>query len=187
MVPDILLPLPVKSVYGIGPKSSKRLNNIGIYTIKDLLTLPKEFLIDFFGKPGIDIYNRIRGIDNRKINVERERKSIGVERTFRADTRDKELLKRYLHRFAIDLALSLEKKRLYCKTVTLKTKDENFKLHTKSKTLDYYINLADEIFEIGVYLLDEIDMHYNIRLIGLMVSNLTTVSIKQLSLFESDI
>ncbi len=186
MVPDILLPLSVKSVYGIGPKSSKRLNNIGIYTIKDLLALSEEFLTDFFGKLGIDIYNRIRGIDNRKINVERERKSIGIERTFKTDTGNKVLLKRYLHKFAIDLAFSLGKKQLYCKTVTLKIKDENFKLQTKSKTLDYCINLADEILEIGTHLLDEIDMRDNIRLIGLTVSNLTTVSIKQLSLFESE-
>lgn len=74
------------------------------------MALLEEFLIDFFGKPGMDIYNRIRGIDNRKINVERERKSIGIERTFKTDIQDRTLLKRYLHKFAIDLAFSLEKK-----------------------------------------------------------------------------
>ncbi len=186
MIPDILLPLPVKSVYGIGPKSSKRLNNIGIYTIKDLLALPEKFLIDFFGKLGTDIYYRIRGIDNRKINIEREKKSIGIERTLKTDTGDRNLLKRYLHKFATDLELSLKKSQLYGKTITLKLKDENFKLQTKSKTLDHYINLGDEILAIGTHLLDEINMRKNIRLIGLTVSNLTTVPAKQLSLFGSE-
>ncbi|MDI9476591.1 MAG: DNA polymerase IV [Bacillota bacterium] len=184
MVPGILLPLPVKSVHGIGPRSSEKLNNIGIYTVKDLLMLSEEFLTDFFGKAGIDIYNRIRGIDNRRVNTERKRKSIGIERTFGSDTKNKDLLKSYLHRFAIDLASSLGKRRLYCRTITLKIKDENFKLRTKSKTLDNYISLADEISQIGMLLLDEMDVYSNIRLIGLTVSNFATVAIKQLSLFD---
>lgn len=184
MVPDILLPLSVKSVHGIGPKSSERLNNIGIRTIKDLLMLSEEFLTDFFGKSGIDIYNRIRGIDNRKINTERKRKSIGIERTFGSDTKDKDLLRNYLHKFATSLAFSLERRQLYCKTVTLKIKDKNFRLRTKSKTLDNYINLADEIFQIGINLLDEMDICSNIRLIGLTVSNFATVMVEQLSLFD---
>jgi len=184
MIPDILLPLSVKSVHGIGPKSSKKLNNIGIYTVKDLFRLSENFLTDFFGKSGMDIYNRIRGIDNREINTERKRKSIGTERTFRNNTKDRDLLKKYLHKFAIDLALSLERRQFYCRTVTLKIKDENFKLRTRSKTLNNYINLADEIFGMGMYLLDEMDITDNIRLIGLTVSNFTTIAVEQLSLFD---
>lgn len=184
MIPNILMPLPVKSVHGIGPKSSEKLNNIGIYTIRDLLMLSEEFLVDFFGKSGIDVYNRIRGIDNRKINTKRKRKSLGTEHTFRNDTKDKDLLKKYLHRFARDLASSLEKRQLYCKTVTLKIKNENFKLRTKSKTLNNYINFTDEIFKVGVHLLDEMDVSDNIRLIGLTVSNFTVTAAEQLSLFD---
>jgi DNA polymerase-4 len=132
----------------------------------------------------LDIYNRIRGIDNRKINTERKRKSLGTEHTFRNDTKDRDVLKKYLHRFAIDLASSLGKRQLYCRTITLKIKDENFKLRTKSKTSDSYIDSVEEISQIGMYLLDEIDVCSNIRLIGLTVSNFATVAIKQLSLFD---
>ncbi len=87
MIPDILLPLPVKSVHGIGPKSAKRLNDIGVYKVKDLMNLTEEFLIELFGKQGREIYYRIRGIDNRSINTERERKSLGTETTFTKDTK----------------------------------------------------------------------------------------------------
>lgn len=185
MVPEILLPLPVTSVYGIGPKSSKRLNNIGIYTIEDLLRLPEDFLIELFGKAGIDIYNRIRGIDKRKINTHRQRKSIGSESTFKNNTKNIDTLKKYLHKFSIELAFSLEKKQLYCRTITLKIKDENFKLQTKSKTLNNCTSSAKEIFQTATDLLDEIDIKNNIRLIGLTSSNLTSITFKQLSIFDN--
>ena len=61
MVPEILLPLSVGEVHGIGPKSAKRLNNIGIYKIRDLMNLSEEFLVSFFGNHGTEIYERIRG------------------------------------------------------------------------------------------------------------------------------
>lgn len=186
MVPDILLPLPVKAVHGIGSKSAKRLNNIGIYRIEDLMPLSRDFLTGFFGKSGIDIYNRIRGIDNRRVNTERETKSIGTERTFRQDTKDKDMLKEYLHNFSQELAISLQKEGFYSRTITLKIKYEDFKTHTKSKTLNNHINTMGEIFQIAMHLLDEIDITDNIRLIGLTTSNLTNFAVEQLSIFKDD-
>ena len=76
MIPKILEPLPVKKVHGIGEKSIKRLNDIGIYTIKQLMRLTEEEIIYYFGKLGIEIYNRIRGIDNRQVSTEREIKQL---------------------------------------------------------------------------------------------------------------
>lgn len=184
MVPDILLPLPVRAVHGIGSKSSKRLNNIGIYTIEDLLALSEDFLIDFFGKTGLDIYRMIRGIDKRKVNPERERKSIGTERTFRRDTRDRNILRGYLYEFAQDLALSLEKRDFYCRTIILKIKYEDFRTQTKSRTLNSCINKAEDIYEIGLQLLNELELNRKLRLIGLTAANLTNLTIEQLSLFD---
>lgn len=184
MIPDILLPLPVKSVYGIGAKSTKKLNNIGIYTVEDLMRLSEEFLIEFFGKAGSEIYNRIRGIDSRKINITRERKSIGTESTFSDYTKDKEVLKDFLRNFSIDLESSLEMKNLQAKTITLKIKDISFRTRTKSKTLNNYINSFDDIFEVAANLLYEIEIDQDIRLIGLTASNLETLKLEQLSLFD---
>lgn len=182
MVPYILYPLPVKSVHGIGPKSAKRLNNIGIYTVEDLFALSEEFLIELFGKSGVDIYSRIRGIDNRKIETERERKSLGTETTFR-ETKDKELLKRYLHEFAYDISSSLQRKNLQGRTITLKVKYEDFKTQTKSRSLVNDISSAEDIYDNGVSLLDELKLSKNIRLIGLTISNLSSAGLEQLSLF----
>lgn len=185
MIPEILLPLSVKSVHGIGPKSAERLNNIGIYTVEDLLNLSEDFLVELFGKWGNDIYNRIRGIDNRKIDTERERKSLGTETTFSKITKDKEILKSYLYDFSIEIADSLIANKIQGKTITLKVKYEDFKVKTKSKTLLNDISLANDIYEIGSSLLDEIELTKNIRLIGLTISNLSTTEMEQLSFFDS--
>ena len=77
MIPDILRPLPVSKIYGLGEKSVEKLNNMGMFKVDDLYELPKEFFIEYLGKYGIDIYERIRGIDNREVKVNRDRKSYG--------------------------------------------------------------------------------------------------------------
>ncbi len=184
MIPDILLPLPVKSVHGIGPKSAKRLNDIGVYKVKDLMNLTEEFLIELFGKQGREIYYRIRGIDNRSINTERERKSLGTETTFTKDTKNKEILKSYLKSFSAEISTSLIQKRLYGRTLTLKVKYDDFTVRTRSKTLIEEINSQDMIYEVALTLLDDIKLSRKVRLIGLTISNLSTLGMEQLSLFD---
>ena len=184
MIPDILLPLPVKKVYGIGPKSAKRLNDIAVYTIEDLLRLSEEFLEGLFGKSGRETYNRIRGIDLREIDLSRERKSLGIERTFKEDTDDIKLLKEYLKSYSINLAAELENKQIHTRTIIVKVKDESFRTQTRSKTLSSHIRSAEEIFEIGESLLDEIEITQKIRLLGLTAANLISLDLEQLSLFD---
>lgn len=184
MIPDILLPLPVKSVYGIGSKSSKRLNDIGIYAVEDLMRLSEEFLVEFFGKYGSEIYNRIRGIDNRVVEVTRERKSIGSESTFDIATKDIDILKSYLKEFSIEISDTLISKGLQGRTLTIKMKDEYFNQHTKSKTLNSYISNEDDIYNNGINILNEIELDNKLRLIGLTISNLISLEMEQLSLFD---
>ncbi|WP_420857126.1 DNA polymerase IV [Tissierella carlieri] len=184
MVPNILLPLPVRKVHGIGPKSAKKLNGIGVYTIEDLLGLSEYFLIELFGKAGMEIYSRIRGIDYRKVNTTRERKSLGVERTFEEATSDKKVLMKYLERFSEELSYDLKNRGIHGRTITLKIKDENFAVQTRSKTLNEYINDLPQIFDISLELLEEIEIHNKIRLIGITASNLMTSELEQLSLFD---
>lgn len=183
MVPKILFPLKIEKVYGLGSKSVKRLNDIGIFTVEQLYNLPQELLTDYFGKFGIEIYNRIRGIDNREVTVYRERKSIGRETTLREDTKDKNLLKEYLREFAEDIGSTLESKNMKGKTVTLKIKTSSFVNHTKSKTLPDFIWKVEDVYREGCIILEEIDLVEDIRLIGLSVSSLKEGKAEQLSLF----
>lgn len=183
MLPDILLPLNITKIHGIGPKSAKRLNNIGIYNVKDLYSLSEEFLIDFFGKHGREIYLRIRGIDERSVNVVRERKSLGTERTFSPSTKDIKILRNYLEKFSIEVADGLKERKLYGRTVTVKIKFSDFKIQTKSKTFENDFNDFENIYYTSLLLLDEINIKQEVRLIGLTISNLTEFGIKQLSIF----
>lgn len=184
MVPEILLPLPVKSVHGIGSKSTKKLNNIGIYNINDLLKLSEEFLTELFGKSGSEIFNRIRGIDPREINTYRERKSVGTEITLGKGTKDKEMLISYLYDFSLEIENSLKSKKIHSRTISLKIKDEDFIVHSKSKTLTTHINSSSDIFLIAKNLLEEVQLDKNIRLIGITASNLITTDLKQLSFLK---
>lgn len=181
MVPEILLPLPVKAVHGIGPKSAGKLNDIGIYTIEDLLDLSEDFLIELFGKHGSEIYDRIRGIDKRKVDIDRERKSLGTETTFSQATRDKGRLCTYLKSFSKEVSISLIEKELQGRTITVKVKYDDFSIRTKSRTLFHNTNDEEEIFELACSLLEEIKLDKKVRLIGLTVSNLSSLDFKQLS------
>ncbi len=184
-VPDILKPLNISKVHGIGQKSKNNLNNIGIYTIGDLLLLSKEYMVEIFGKHGLEIYDRIRGIDLRKVEYESKlNKSIGKERTLKNDTKDKNELKKYLYSFSKEIIESLYNKDLYFKTIVLKYKTKDFETHTKSKTINVYSDNQQTLYCEACKMLDEIQINIDLRLIGLSVSNFVTFSKKQLSFFE---
>jgi DNA polymerase-4 len=184
MLPEILFPLPVNKVYGLGQKSAKKLNDIGIFTVEELYKLPEELLIEFFGKFGVDIYQRIRGIDKREVEISRERKSIGRETTLRTDTDNKEDLKIYLKAFAESISSTMQSKNVRGKSITVKIKTSSFINHTKSKTLMHYIWQAEEIYNEACSILEEIELKETIRLIGISVSALKENTVEQLSMFS---
>lgn len=184
-VPDILKPLNISKVHGIGQKSKDNLNNIGIYTIGDLLLLSKDYMVEIFGKHGLEIYDRIRGIDLRKVEYNsKTSKSIGKERTLKIDTRDKTELKKHLSSFSKEIVKSLDKKELFFKTIILKYKTKEFETHTKSRTINVYSDSKETLYSEACKILDEIEIETELRLIGLSVSNFVTFSKKQLSFFE---
>lgn len=183
MMPELLFPMSVGKVYGIGRKSKERLNQIGIYTIEDLHSLSKGFLIDLFGKGGNEIYDRIRGIDNREIETTRIRKSIGVERTFRA-TRDKKILLEKLLVYSKELSQDLSLRNLHGRTLSVKIKDEDFETHTKSRTFAYCFYEQEEIYKLASMLFSEMEWDMGLRLLGISISNLMDRDLTQLSFFK---
>ncbi|WP_372610815.1 DNA polymerase IV [Halomonas sp.] len=82
--------LPVKKLHGVGPATGARLDAMGIHTCNDLRELPIDRLLDEFGKFGLRLHDLSRGIDDRPVRVERERKSVSVETTFDRDLPDLE-------------------------------------------------------------------------------------------------
>ena len=179
---DKILPdIPVRKVHGIGRKTSEKLAKIGISKVADLLRLDEEYLVYNFGKQGSYIYNVIRGIDDRKVNPQRKRKSIGKERTLKANTDDKILLYSYLKKISSLIEDEMNIKDIQAKTVNIKIKDEYFNTHTKAITLQEPISKAEDIYREALGLFDEAYKGDKLRLIGISLSNLTKKDLNQLS------
>ena len=182
MLPNILLPLNISKIHGLGKVSVAKLNNMGIYSINDLYRMPKEFYTEYLGKNGTEIYDRIRGIDNRKVEIVRERKSVGKERTLKVDTKNKEELLQYIKEFSFEIEEVLSRKNVVGKTVTLKFKTKDFENHTRSKTLNNYIGTQSEIFKVAEELLESEELKEDVRLIGISISSFKETEVQQLSL-----
>ncbi|CAI3709020.1 DNA polymerase IV [Clostridium neonatale] len=182
MLPEVLFPLKIDRIHGLGKISVSKLNNMGIYYVKDLYKMPREFFVEYLGKNGVDIYERIRGVDLRKIELEHERKSIGKERTLKFNTNNKEELLEFLREFSYEIEDYLLRKNVMAKTITLKYKTENFENHTRSKTLNKYISNNKEIYEAEKELL-EAEKERMVRLIGLSASSFKENEVEQISLF----
>ncbi|WP_317310425.1 DNA polymerase IV [Clostridium thermobutyricum] len=183
MLPDILFPLPIRRIHGLGKKACEKLNNMGIFKVEDLYKMDKEFFIKYLGKYGIEIYERIRGIDKREVKVSRDRKSVGKEKTLKSNTNNIDELKEYLMEFAKKINEILDKTDKSGRTITLKYKTGEFQNHTRSKTLSKYIQSFEDIYEVGCELLEETPIEEEIRLIGLSISSFREEKEVQLKLF----
>ncbi len=185
MVPEVLRPLPIKKVHGLGKKSVEKLNKIGIFSIDDLLNYNKVFLEDYLGKAGGEIFDRINGIDNREVKVNTEgRKSIGTETTLSEDSDDISKLKSILLDFSSKIESILDRKLFSAKTVTLKIKSFDFITHTRSKTLNHFIHTSNDIYSVANDLINEYDLNKKVRLIGLTVSNFEDRNQEQINIFD---
>lgn len=130
-----LLPtLPIRKLWGVGKKTEDEFNQLGIFTVLDLIEYDRQFLIDRWGRRGYEFLRFAHGIDNSQVEVSQEAKSMGEEKTLRENTKSIEELSNYLHGFSKSIATRLSREELKCKTITVKVKYDDFKLITRSKT-----------------------------------------------------
>jgi len=84
-VPEFMEKLPVRKIWGIGEKTERKLEELGAKTCSELQRFSRPELIDLFGKFGLDLYELCRGIDHRRVEPDRPRKSLSTEETFAVD------------------------------------------------------------------------------------------------------
>jgi DNA polymerase IV len=84
-VPDFMDKLPVRKIWGIGEKTERKLEELGVKTCGQLQRFSRSELVEFFGKFGLDLYDLCRGIDHRPVEPDRPRKSLSTEETFTVD------------------------------------------------------------------------------------------------------
>lgn len=165
--------LAVKKFHGVGPATAEKMHRLGIDTGADLRTRSLEFLTGHFGKSGPYFYGIARGIDNRQVKPDRERKSIGAEDTFVEDIRELDLAKAELAALASRVWRHCEANGVSGKTVTVKVKYSDFRQITRSRTLSHPFSGEAEIVGHASQLLEmAFPFRMPVRLLGVTISNL---------------
>lgn len=131
---QILDPLPVGRIWGIGKVTEKALKSERIDTIEQLRKTPTEVLRRIFGEQTAHVLRLARGIDDRKVESWREARSISSEQTFATDITDKDILLGVLLGQVEDVAQRLRMNNLEAKTITLKLRYDDFRTVTRSRT-----------------------------------------------------
>jgi len=170
---SFLSPLPVTKLPGIGKKTERILNGLGINTIGKLSTMPLSALKSHFSAFGEILWRYSRGIDDRKVEPPAEAKSISRETTFGKDTRDHSLLKATLRYLSERVGSQLRQRGKQARCVTLKLRYADFTTITRRHTLRQSSDSDQTIFDTGVGLLNQALSQQKVRLIGIGVSNLT--------------
>jgi len=164
--------LDIGLFYGIGKVTEQKMHNMKIYKGRDLKKLKLEQLTSIFGKAGEFYYHVVRGIDNRLVTPFRERKSIGVERTYLEDISDLCIIRGKIE-YLIDLLLErMNKEQKKGKTFILKIKYSDFTTMTRSITQDELILEKENLVNLAYALLPyEKIKEKKVRLIGVSISN----------------
>jgi len=102
--------LPVRKIWGIGEKSERKLEEVGVKTCGELQRFSRPELVDVFGKFGLDLYDLCRGIDRRPVEPDRPRKSLSTEETFTIDLTTLEQCDEKLEELFQDLMADLAQK-----------------------------------------------------------------------------
>ena len=181
-----LRPLPVESLWGVGPATLAKLHRMGVLTVADLADLPIENVVAAVGRShGAHLHALANGHDDRAVEPSRSMKSIGHEETFALDHHDRATLERELLGFADSVAGRLRAGGLAGRTVQIKVRFGDFTTITRSVTLPGPADDARTLAEAGRRLLDQVDPSPGVRLLGLSVSGLTAETGRQLTLDEA--
>jgi DNA polymerase-4 len=178
--------LPAEMLWGVGPKTSARLNELGIHTIGDIAKWPESEMIRLFGENGRELSRHAKGLDDRPIVTERETKSISQEETFVRDVHDDKSLEKTLREQAAEVARQLRKNNLAGTTIKLKIRWPDFTTLTRQMTLSQPTDQSEEISIVALDLMRTVRKSGQaVRLIGVGVSGLGP-PIRQLSLWDTE-
>lgn len=169
-----LHPLPVRALWGVGPKTAAKLERFGVTTVGDVARLPLDVLVGALGTAaGGHLHDLSHNRDPRPVVTDREVKSIGHEETFGDDLHDRADIERELLRLADSVAARLRAARVRSRTISLKARYPDFSTVTRSRTLAQSTEAAPEIMATVRTLLDQVDHRRGLRLVGVHCSSLS--------------
>ena len=177
-------PLPVKSLWGVGPATLEKLERIGIRKVSDLAAVDRVALQHSIGEAHANhLIGLAHGIDHSLVVADREAKSIGNEETFAHDVFDRGQLRTHLVRLADEVARRCRNDQQLPRTITLKVKFSDFQTVTRSHTSPTSMVSAQAMLRVLSPLLESLDISRGVRLIGISTRNFDEHE-PQLSLFD---
>lgn len=178
---EFLASRPVGFIYGVGAVSAGKLANDGFRLIGDLQRADEHDLMRRYGEEGQRLWRLARGHDTRKVDPERDTKSVSSETTFNTDISEFRPLEQTLWELTEKVSARLKAAQLSGSTVTLKLKSADFKIRTRARSLAAPTQLASRIFTEGRDMLKNEVGATRYRLIGIGVSHLVEASGEDLS------
>ncbi|MCB0635800.1 MAG: DNA polymerase IV [Lewinella sp.] len=165
--------LPIAKFHGIGKVTAAKMERLGVRTGLDLKRLSEIELVQRFGKAGRHYYRIVRAEDERPVNPNRIRKSIGAERTYREDVSAAAEMREKLAYLVDKVFDYMQKADNFGRTVTLKMKTPAFQIHTRSRSFPTEVRRREQLRATVYELLAEnIEEVGSVRLLGVTVSNL---------------
>lgn len=183
---QVLDPLPIRALPGIGPAAESRLNHVGVTHVKHVRGFEQLELQDLLGDAaGSSLWRMVRAIDARKVESHRVRKSIGIEDTFGHDVQGLPSLHDELQNLVNSLVTRMAHRGISGRTISVKLRDSTFHTTTKSSTLDAATHSLSVISDTAHLLLEALEPRSPVRLLGVSVSGLSPWI--QGDLFEQDV
>lgn len=170
---DLLRPMDVRVIPGVGPATAERLRRVGIHTVEQLERVSEDEMVRLLGNAnGHWLHSLARAEDDRPVVAEREAKSVSVEGTYDTDLTDRTLMEGLLTRQAKEVAARLRKSGLSGRTVTIKVRLHDFTTLSRSTTLGSPTDSAATVARLARALLADLDTSGGVRLLGVGVSGL---------------
>jgi DNA polymerase-4 len=172
-VERILKALPVRKLWGIGPKTEQYLKDMGIETVGALASLRLETLVDRFGSSyGNYLYHASRGIDDSPLITDWEPKSISRETTFQKDIANWQFIAKTLADLTREVVTDMKDSSFKARTVTVKVRFSDFETVTRATTIPQSTDREEEIRKAAFASLKRVELKKRVRLIGMRASHL---------------
>jgi len=179
-----LAPMPVGRLWGVGPKTQLRLAAEHLETIGQLAALADDAILRLFGRWGRELRELARGNDTRKVEPDRETRSVSSETTFEFDVRDYAELRGTLRELSVDVAERLAKYGLRGTTIGIKIKRDDFTIVGRQTSVAEPTRDARIIEAAAARCLDRTALgSHAVRLLGVRVASITEDSSEQMSMF----
>jgi DNA polymerase-4 len=185
-VAEVLAPLPVSRVWGVGARAEQRLRLLGIQTIGQLAAFPEKILREHLGKWGTHLHHLAQGRDERPVIPDEDARSVSTETTFAHDIGDRQVLRAWLLELVEQLGQRLRHVQARARTLDLKIRSADFQTFHRSVTLGEPTDVTEVLWKGFVDLFDHRvpGPWLPIRLLGVGAAGLVRGPHRQGNLFD---